>query len=120
MRAKCDPVRTLIANLISAIMVLAVQPVAFAAPSHSMTMQMTDCASHEVAGCDHSMPKQDRSTPCKDMANCLGLLSCVTLAAVLHSAISVQPLASTISQSWHVNAAGSGITLQPDTPPPIA
>lgn len=120
MRAKRPPLRKLIASLISAILLLAVQPVAFAAPAHSMSMQMTDCASHETTGCDHSMPRQNHGTPCKDMANCLGMVNCVALAAVPHAALAVLPLSSTMSQSWHVNAAGTGITLQPDLPPPIA
>jgi hypothetical protein len=119
MRAKGFTPRKLAAVFLAAILALAVAPAAFAAPSHSMAMQMTDCASHEVTGCDHSMPKQDRSMPCKDMANCLGMTSCVALVAVPHAAVAVQPLASTISQIWHVNTSGSGITHQPDTPPPI-
>lgn len=120
MRAKNSRARTLIASLISAILVLAAQPAAFAAPSHSMTMQMTGCASHEAKGCDHSTPKQDQNTPCKDMGNCLGMTSCVSLAAFTLTAVSALPLTLTTPQSWHVNSAGPGITLQPDTPPPIA
>jgi hypothetical protein len=120
MRAKRSPARTLVASLISAILVLAAQPAAFAAPSHSMAMQMTGCASHEAMGCDHSMPKQDQSTPCKDMGNCLGMTSCASLAAFTLTVVSALPLALTAPQSWHVNSTGPGITHQPDNPPPIA
>jgi len=120
MRAKRSPVRALIASLVSAILVLAAQPAAFAAPSHSMAMQMTGCASHEAMGCDHSTPRQNQGTPCKDMGNCLGMTSCVSLAAFTLTAVSALPLALTAPQSWHPNSAGLGITHQPDNPPPIA
>jgi hypothetical protein len=121
MRAKASAVRKFAAVFMAAVLMLAVEPAALAMPApHSATMQMTSGASHEAACCDHSMPKHDRGTPCKDMTNCLGMLCCLAMAVAPVDAASLSPLASTLSPSWYVRDLGPGITLQPDNPPPIA
>ena len=104
----------------AAVFALAVQPAALAMPAlRSAAIHATDCASHEATGCDHSMSKQDQGKPCKDVSNCLGMVGCAALAAVSHAAVAALPLRLTGAQSWQLNDAGPGITLQPDNPPPI-
>lgn len=121
MRAKASTVRKFAAVIMAAVLMLAVEPAALAMPApHSATMLMTNCASHETAGCDQSMPKHERGTPCKDMANCLGMLNCLAMAVAPVDAVSVLPLASTHLPSWYARDIGPGITHQPDNPPPIA
>jgi hypothetical protein len=121
MRAKTSAVRKFAAVFMAAVLMLAVEPAALAMPApHSAAMQTTHGASHGAAGCDQSMPKHERGTPCKHMAICLGMLNYLAMAIAPADAASVSPLASTLSPSWYVRDLGPGITHQPDNPPPIA
>jgi hypothetical protein len=121
MRAKASAVRKFAAVFMAAVLMLAVEPAALAMPApHSATMQMTSGASHETTGCDQSMPTQERGTPCKHMASCLGMLCCLAMAVAPVDAVSALPFASSHSPSWHARNIGPGITHQPDNPPPIA
>jgi len=127
MRTRISISRKIVALVAAAILLLATEPAALAMPAapmhHAMQpamMQMMGCASHESTGCDQGMPQHDRGVPCKDMANCLGMLSCIALAAVPHNAATIAPHAPTATQSWRLYDIGPGITLQPDNPPPIA
>jgi hypothetical protein len=121
MRAKASTVRKFAAVFMAAILVLAMEPVALAMPApHSAAMQTTHGASDGTAGCDQSMPKHERGTPCKHMAVCLGMLNSLAMAVAPVDAVSVLPLASTYLPSWYVRDLGPGITHQPDNPPPIA
>ncbi len=116
MQAKASSVRAFVAVFMAAILMLAVEPGALAMPAHhSATMQMTDCA-HMAMG--RAMP--ERGTPCKHMADCLGMLNCLAMAVVPVTTAAALPLTLTHTPSWHLQTAGPGITLQPDTPPPIA
>ena len=120
-RAKVSVLRKFAAVLVAAVLALALQPAALAMPApHSAPMQAMHHASHGKVCCDHSMPQRNRDMPCKDMANCLGMLSCIALAAVPHNAATIAPHAPTATQSWRLYDIGPGITLQPDNPPPIA
>ena len=121
MLARVFIARKFAAVFMAAILALAVEPAALAMPApHSATMQAMHCASHEKAGCDHSMPQHRRGTPCKNMANCLGMLNCFAMAVMPVDAMATLPLALAHSPSWHLQDAGPGITIQPDNPPPIA
>jgi len=127
MRIQVSITRKIVAMMTAAILLLATEPAALAMPAtpmhHTMQpamMQMMGCTSHESRGCDHVMPQHERGAPCKDMANCLGMLSCIALAAVPHNAATIMPLALTATQSWRLYDIEPGITLQPDNPPPIA
>ena len=121
MRAKTSGVRKVAAVFLAAVLMLAMEPAALAMPApHSAAMQTTHLASDGTAGCDQSMPKHERSTPCKHMAVCLGMLNYLAMAVAPADAASVSPLASTHLTSWYVRDLGPGITHQPDNPPPIA
>ena len=127
MRTRVSITRKIVAMVTAAVLLLATEPAALAMPAtpmhHTMQpemMQMMGCASHESMACDHAMPQHERGAPCKDMANCLGMLSCIALAAVPPNAATIAPLALTATQSWRLYDIGPGITLQPDNPPPIA
>lgn len=119
MRMRSSIARKVVALLAAVILVLATEPAAFAMPApHSATMQTMHCTSDGMACCDHSTPV--RGMPCNHMAICLGMLNCLAMAIVPVDMATASPVALTLSPFWHLREAGSGITLQPDNPPPIS
>ena len=107
--------------------VFAVAAMAMPAQVPNNHAKMDDCAQHAKAMhcCDHDsglksadkhMPGKD--SPCKNMAACLGMLSCFSMAAVDF----VVPQALVPPRDAPVAFAHqtvSGLTHRPDHPPPI-
>ncbi len=115
-------VKRIIALLIAAVFLVATQPGSMAMPATSThtAMQMTNCCgSQETAKCDHGQPMQKHGSPCKDMANCIGMLNCMTFTAISQSQAAVEPHSLTAPRTWHSFKFEAGITLPPDNPPPI-
>lgn len=114
--------KKLLALLIAAVLLVAVQPGAAAmpvTPAHS-SMSMMDCGSQAIMKCNHCMPMQKHSHPCKDMTSCLGMLNCSMAFVVPVGGYVMVPVAVTRSSSWPLQETGSSLSLRPDNPPPIA
>lgn len=84
-----------------------------------MQMMAGDCAQMH---CDHmkamKTPGKEQGSPCKNMAGCLGMLSCYNMAAIGFS----MPQTFVPSRDAPVafsHQSVSGLTHQPDNPPPI-
>jgi hypothetical protein len=109
--------RSLISLLVAVVFAIAATPGSMAMPvPHAMKM---DCASMSAPSCDHMKSHKDQGKPCKNMAVCLGMLSCFGMAAIATQhftfssvAMSERPLA--LRQIVH------GLTIPPDDRPPIA
>ena len=121
MRMRSLIARTGAALAAAVFLVLAAGPAASAmTASHPTMIQTVDCVFQELTPGDHSMSGHDGNMPCKNMANCPGMLNCSVAAVVPVDAVATLPPAPTGSPSWHLDGAGPGITLEPDNPPPIA
>jgi hypothetical protein len=117
MRSRIPFLRSLISLFIAVVFAIAVTPgsMAMTAPQ---TMKM-DCASMAAPSCDHMSSHKDQGKPCKNMAVCLGMLSCFGMAAVDVAHVVRLPVTFDV----HVTISHqtlSGLTLTPDNPPPIA
>ena len=123
MRLQNPSIRKFVALLVAAFFMFAVEPVAVAAPSasgHTATMHVMQMAPHAAMGCDHCPPPKHQSVPCKEMGCCLGAASCFNLVVTAQNSIAFSSRDLTYATVWGDRSAGSGITLRPDHPPPIA
>jgi len=123
MRLQGPSTRKFVALLVAAIFVLAVEPAAMSAPSasgHTATMYAMQMAPHAAMGCDHCPPPKHQSVPCKEAGCCLGAAGCFNLVVAGQDGIALSPRDLTNAAVWGSRSAGSGITLRPDHPPPIA
>lgn len=113
--------RGLVSALVAAVFVIAAEPGVMAMPApHAAKQSMTmDCSSQATPGCDHMKPQKDHGTPCKNMAICAGMMSCFGMAAVAADVASLRTAAGQAPVHF-VQQTPSGLTLQPDNPPPIA
>lgn len=122
MSLKCSAVRKFVCLLVAALFVLAVEPSVMAAQpasSHVM-MQGMQMAPDGAMGCDHCPPPKHQSQPCKETGCCVGTVGCFNLVAAGQDGIALSPRDLTNAPVWGDRSAGSGITLRPDHPPPIA
>ncbi len=121
MRLRKFSLRGLIGALVAAVFVIAAEPGVMAMPApqaakHIMTM---DCAGQATPGCDHMKSQKEHGTPCKNMAICVGMMSCFGMAAIPADVASLRTAAEK-APAHFVQQTPSGLTLQPDNPPPIA
>jgi uncharacterized protein involved in copper resistance len=124
MRSKASPFRTLISLFVAAVFTIAVMPGSMAMPApkaadHAMSMTGMDCSGKNSADCDHMKAHQDQGKPCRNMAACLGMLSCFGMGAIETAQVSYLPALADVAPAI-VQQATSGLTLIPDNPPPIA
>lgn len=117
MRSKQSPFRTFISLFVAVVFAISVTPGAMAMPaSHAMNM---DCSSMAAPSCDHMKADKEQGKPCKNMALCFGMLGCYGMAAL--DIAHVAPLPPTADAPVAIAVQHvSGLTLQPDNPPPIA
>jgi hypothetical protein len=114
------------ALLLAAIVGLALSPTAMAMPgshgpmSHSNMMANTGCAHHGKSGRSHAMAQRSHKVPCKCLLDCAGMVSCFATAVLPVTAVTAAPSVLAGLPLWHLRDAGPGITVQPDSPPPIA
>jgi hypothetical protein len=111
MRSRQKSWRSVIAALVAAVFVIAVEPGSMAMPA-----PQTACTHHHAG---HAKLPDGKNAPCKGMAMCLGMFACYGLSAVeTHAAVLPQTDAhmSVVSADDVV----SGLTHPPDNPPPIA
>ena len=122
MRFQSPAVRKFVALFVAAIFVLAVEPSVMAAQpaSDHMTMQGMQMAPEGAMGCDHCPPPKHQSVPCKEDGCCPGAAGCFNLVVAGQDGIALSPRDLTNAAVWGSRSAGSGITLRPDHPPPIA
>lgn len=120
MRSKPSRFRTLLSLFVAAVFVIAVTP-------GSMAMPAPKAMGHAMAGmahCPYMVPAagqthQDHGKPAKTASVCLGMLSCYAMGALAPMPVAPAPvLERTEVAITHQSA--SGLTLQPDNPPPIA
>jgi hypothetical protein len=117
MRPRKFSLRVLISILMAVVFVIAVEPGVMAMPA-PQAMKM-DCSGKAAPACDHMKAPKDTGTPCKNMSICVGMLNCFGMAAV--AADHPSPLAATARATVpFLQQTASGLTLQPDNPPPIA
>jgi hypothetical protein len=119
-------VRTWISLVIAVVFAIAAMPGSMAMPapkpmsmSHAAHAMSADCSAHEQAPCDHMKAQKNDGKPCKNMAMCLGLLSCYGMGAVDVAVAAAPVLLETVPVEF-VSQTISGLTLTPDNPPPIA
>jgi|GEM_PF-1179799 len=117
--------RAVLSLFVAMVFAIAATPgsMAMPQPSHQMQshMQMMagDCAQMH---CDHMKAMKsagkEQGKPCKNMAACLGMLSCYNMAAVgfVMPEAFIPPRDALVAFS-HQDI--SGLTLRPDNPPPI-
>jgi hypothetical protein len=111
MRSRQNSWRSVIAALVAAVFVIAVEP-----GSMAMSAPQTACAHHHG---DHAKLPDGKSAPCKGMAMCLGLFACYGISAVETQA-AVLPQADLRMSFVNADDVVSGLTHPPDNPPPIA
>lgn len=117
--------RAVLSLFVAVVFAIVATPGSMAMPSAPQNMQSHmqmmagDCAKMH---CDHmkSMKSagKEQGKPCKNMVACLGMLSCYNMAAVDFS----MPQAFVPSRDAPVafsHQSVSGLTHQPDNPPPI-
>ncbi len=120
MRAALDIVRRFLTVVLAVVFAFAA-PLASAAPVHDAhSTHAMHCGPRAKIKCHHSMPQNGRDAPCKDMANCGGMLNSTSFAAITNDKSPVVGPALAGRQLWQTCDLGTGITLQPDNPPPIA
>jgi hypothetical protein len=109
--------RALISAVVALVFAVAVEPGVMAMPApQAMTM---DCSGKAAPACDHMKMQKEKGTPCKGMSVCAGMLSCFGMAAVAAEHVSLRTVAAR-APAIHLYQTASGLTLQPDNPPPIA
>lgn len=120
MRLKTSRLRSFISALVAVVFAIAAEPGVMAMPAPKpvdqvMTMSMDGASG---AGCDHMKPHKQQQAPCKNMAVCVGMLSCFGMAAVAVEQVHFHAVSGDSSAPVSVHRV-FGRTLQPDNPPPI-
>lgn len=117
MLSRSSSLRSLISLFVAVVFAIAVTPGSMAMPApHAMKM---DCASMVAPSCDHMKPHKDQGSPCKGMTACLGMLNCFGMAALDITHVERLPITFDVHVAISHQTV-SGLTLQPDNPPPIA
>lgn len=116
--------RTVLSLLLAGVFAIAAMPGSMAMPAPQPAMPamagMEHCAGMAADTsnpCDQS--HHDQGVPCKNMAACLGMLSCFGMGAVDVSSVAAPPAFAEPAVAI-AHQTVSGLTLQPDNPPPIA
>jgi hypothetical protein len=118
MRSRISSLRSLISLFVAVVFAIAVTPGSMAMPAPQQTMKM-DCASMSAPSCDHMKSHKDQGKPCKNMAVCLGMLSCFGMAAIATQHFTFSRLAMN-ERPLVLRQIVSGLTIPPDDRPPIA
>lgn len=85
----------------------------------TMAMNMAMDMPMDQLGAGSGEPQQ--GTPCKDMPlNCAGGLNCIMCVALPQSLSSVRPTGKIEQRDWLPDTGGSGLSIRPALPPPIA
>ena len=117
-------VRTWISLVLAVVFAIAAMPGSMAMPastpmSHGMTAAPADCSGHGQC-CDNMKAHQAPAKPCKNMAMCMGLLSCYGMGAVDSVVVAVAPMLRACVPVVVSHQSVTGLTHRPDNPPPIA
>ncbi|MDE2134636.1 MAG: hypothetical protein KGJ49_08555 [Alphaproteobacteria bacterium] len=75
--------------------------------------------SHASPACGHMNQQKNQRSPCKGMSVCLGMLNCFGMA-VIAAEYPLLPTTAVYATAPYFQQTASGLTLQPDNPPPIA
>jgi hypothetical protein len=126
MRSKRSLSRGVLSALLALVFFVAAMPgsmaVAHMAKPASPVMTMTCCGDAQMSPspCDHMKvhQDQDQGKPCKNMAQCLGMLNCFGMGAVA-LAMPVVMMPSRDAPIAFAHQRVAGFDLQPDNPPPI-
>ena len=126
MSQSVDTLKRLAAVLLAALLAFSLSSTVMAMPMPHQAMAQTgmaaskDCAMAGKMARAHTPSQQHRDMPCNCMGNCPDMASC-SVAAVLPAPSRVAIPTTIIRHPvWHRLDGRTGITLQPDNPPPIA
>jgi hypothetical protein len=90
-------------------------------PDMTPTMSMNMAMDMPMDRVDTGLFGSQQGVPCKDMPlNCAGGLNCIMCVALPQVLSAVRPVERTEKQDWLPHTEGSGLSIRPALPPPIA
>jgi len=121
MRVNRRFLREILCALVAVAFAIAVQPGAMAMPDGHMAAHTVAAAAAHAAMSECPMAQSGKQgLPAKQAPPCLGMLVCYGMAVLAAHYPAFKGVSAPVLRMPHSQAAVSGLTITPDSPPPIA